>query len=153
MREGNVFTLSSTLGSDPSSASDPVSFLRGWYPKSCSRSLPSLPAQCPFLSRGGVTLVPTWLAEWVPQRQRVVPSGRTVVGYRPHPRARTGVSLTQYTPRAVCLMRFHGGGLSCYNFCLHFWWLIRVTLVVDWWVLPQNFGPMVGTYEGLLWLC
>ena len=38
-------------------------------------------------------------------------------------------------------------GLSCY------WWLVRVTLVVDWWILPQNFGPVVGTYEGLLWLC
>ena len=34
-----------------------------------------------------------------------------------------------------------------------YWWLIRVTLVVDWWVLPQNFGPVVRTYEGLLWLC
>ena len=36
---------------------------------------------------------------------------------------------------------------------LCFWWLVRVTLVVDWWILPQNFGPVVGTYEGLLWLC
>ena len=26
-------------------------------------------------------------------------------------------------------------------------------LLVDWLFLPQNFGPMVGTYEGLLWLC
>ena len=34
-----------------------------------------------------------------------------------------------------------------------FWWLVRVTLVVDWLFLPQNFGPVVGTYEGLLWLC
>ena len=33
------------------------------------------------------------------------------------------------------------------------WWLVRVTLVVDWLFLPQNFGPMVGTYEGLLRLC
>ena len=35
----------------------------------------------------------------------------------------------------------------------HFWWLVRVTLVVDWLFLPQNFGPVVGTYEGLLQLC
>ena len=33
-----------------------------------------------------------------------------------------------------------------------FWWLVRVTLVVDWLFLPQNFGPVVGTYEGLLQL-
>ena len=33
------------------------------------------------------------------------------------------------------------------------WWLVRVTLVVDWLFLPQNFGPVVGTYEGLLPLC
>ena len=33
------------------------------------------------------------------------------------------------------------------------WWLVRVTLVVDWLFLPQNFGPMVGTYEGLLQIC
>ena len=38
-------------------------------------------------------------------------------------------------------------------FLIYFWWLVRVTLVVDWWILPQNFGPVVGTYEGLLWLC
>ena len=35
----------------------------------------------------------------------------------------------------------------------HFWWLVRVTLVVDWRFLPQNVGPAVGTYKGLLWLC
>ena len=34
----------------------------------------------------------------------------------------------------------------------NFWWLVRVTLVVDWRFLPQNFGQVVGTYEGLLWL-
>ena len=34
-----------------------------------------------------------------------------------------------------------------------FWWLVRVTLVVDLWFLPQNFGPMSGTYEGLLQVC
>ena len=33
------------------------------------------------------------------------------------------------------------------------WWLVRVTLVVDWLFLPQNFGQVVGTYEGLLRLC
>ena len=33
------------------------------------------------------------------------------------------------------------------------WWLVRVTLVVDLWFLPQNFGHVVGTYEGLLVLC
>ena len=32
----------------------------------------------------------------------------------------------------------------------NFWWLVRVTLVIDWRSLPQNFGPMVGTYKGLL---
>ena len=37
----------------------------------------------------------------------------------------------------------------------HYWWLVRVTLVVDWRFLPQNFGPVVGTYEGILplWEC
>ena len=35
---------------------------------------------------------------------------------------------------------------------LHCWWLVRVTLVADWLFLPQNFGPVVGTYEGLLQL-
>ena len=34
-----------------------------------------------------------------------------------------------------------------------YWWLVRVTLVVDWLFLPQNFGLVVGTYEGLLRLC
>ena len=34
-----------------------------------------------------------------------------------------------------------------------YWWLVRVTLVVDWLYLPQNFGPIVGTYEGLLTCC
>ena len=29
-----------------------------------------------------------------------------------------------------------------------FWWLIRVTLVVDWQFLPQNFGQVVETYKG-----
>ena len=24
------------------------------------------------------------------------------------------------------------------------WWFVRVTLVVDWLFLPQNFGPVVG---------
>ena len=33
------------------------------------------------------------------------------------------------------------------------WWFVRVTLVVNWLFLPQNFGPMVGTYEGLLQFC
>ena len=34
-----------------------------------------------------------------------------------------------------------------------YWWFVRVTLVVDLWFLPQNFGPVVGTYESLLLLC
>ena len=29
------------------------------------------------------------------------------------------------------------------------WWLVRVTLVVDWLFLPRNFGLVVRTYEGL----
>ena len=37
--------------------------------------------------------------------------------------------------------------------CDIYWWLVTVTLVVDWLFLPQIFGPVVGTYEGLLWLC
>ena len=34
-----------------------------------------------------------------------------------------------------------------------YWWLVRVTLVVDWRFLPQNFGQVVGTYEGFLPFC
>ena len=34
-----------------------------------------------------------------------------------------------------------------------FWWLVRVTLLIDRLFLPQNFGPVVRTYEGLLRLC
>ena len=33
------------------------------------------------------------------------------------------------------------------------WWLVRVTLVVDWLFLPQHFGLVAGTYEGLLPFC
>ena len=33
------------------------------------------------------------------------------------------------------------------------WWLVRVTLVVDWLFLPWNFSVVVGTYEGLLLFC
>ena len=33
------------------------------------------------------------------------------------------------------------------------WWLVRVTLVVDWLFLPWNFGAVVGTYAGLLLFC
>ena len=35
----------------------------------------------------------------------------------------------------------------------NFWWLVRVTLVVNLVFLPQTFGPVVGTYEGFLLLC
>ena len=34
-----------------------------------------------------------------------------------------------------------------------YWWLVRVALVVDWRFLPQNFGQVVGTYEGILPFC
>ena len=34
-----------------------------------------------------------------------------------------------------------------------YWWLVRVTLVVDRQFLPQNFGLVLGTYEGLLLFC
>ena len=34
-----------------------------------------------------------------------------------------------------------------------YWWLVRVTLVVDWLFLPQHFGLVVGTYKGHLLLC
>ena len=30
------------------------------------------------------------------------------------------------------------------------WWFVRVTLVVDWLFLPQNFGLVVRTCEGIL---
>ena len=33
------------------------------------------------------------------------------------------------------------------------WWLVRVTFVVGLVFLPQNFGPMVGTYDWLLLFC
>ena len=36
---------------------------------------------------------------------------------------------------------------------LYIWWLVRVTLVVDWQFFPQNFGQVVGTYEGFLLFC
>ena len=34
-----------------------------------------------------------------------------------------------------------------------YWWLVRVTLVVDWLFLPRNFGLVVGTYKFLLPFC
>ena len=34
-----------------------------------------------------------------------------------------------------------------------FWWLVRVTLMVDLVFLPQNFGLVVGTYQCHLQLC
>ena len=39
------------------------------------------------------------------------------------------------------------------NSWIHCWRLIRVTLVVGLVFLPLNFGPVVGTYEGLLLFC
>ena len=39
------------------------------------------------------------------------------------------------------------------GFCTCYWWLVRVTLVVDLRFLAQNFGLVVGTYEGLLPFC
>ena len=32
----------------------------------------------------------------------------------------------------------------------YYWWLVRVTLVVDKCFFAQNFGDVVGTYEGWL---
>ena len=40
-----------------------------------------------------------------------------------------------------------------YDLCRNVWWLVRVTLVVDWLFLPRNFGLVVGIYEGLLPFC
>ena len=40
-----------------------------------------------------------------------------------------------------------GSGMIKSTVC---WWVVRVTLVVDCLFLPQNFGLVVGTYEGLL---
>ena len=34
-----------------------------------------------------------------------------------------------------------------------FWWLVRVILVFGLVFLPQNFGLVVGSYEGLLLFC
>ena len=38
-------------------------------------------------------------------------------------------------------------------YIFHFWWLVRVTLVVGLVFLPQNFGLVVGTYEGCSLFC
>ena len=50
----------------------------------------------------------------------------------------------------ICIFRILQDEGCFFTAC---WWLVRVTLVVDWLFLPQNFGPVVGTYEGLLQLC
>ena len=50
---------------------------------------------------------------------------------------------------------------NCYKFknfsgvipSFDIWWLVRVALVVDWLLLPQNSGLVVGTYEDLLLFC
>ena len=34
------------------------------------------------------------------------------------------------------------GNMYCLTYC--YWWLVRVTLVVDWRFLPQNLGPWWG---------
>ena len=36
----------------------------------------------------------------------------------------------------------------CCSFCFH-WWLVRVTLVVAWWLFAPKFWEVVGTYESL----
>ena len=51
----------------------------------------------------------------------------------------------------------HSRALGIYVVICHFtfkkvsriphWWLVRVTIVVNWLFLPQNSGPVVGTYE------
>ena len=46
-----------------------------------------------------------------------------------------------------------GGAEPMRDSALCYWWLVWVTLVVDWLFLPQNEGPLVGTYKGLLRLC
>ena len=33
--------------------------------------------------------------------------------------------------------------------CLIYWWLVRVTLVVAWWLFAPKFWEVVGTYESL----
>ena len=62
--------------------------------------------------------------------------------------------------KRICPCNSLYGGTSVQNtFWLNThtcWWLVRVTLVVDWLFLTQNFGQVVGTYEGLfvaLWMC
>ena len=53
----------------------------------------------------------------------------------------------------ICLHAAEYAFIRCKWCGLIYWWLVRVTLVVNWLFLPQNFGPVVGTYEGLLRLC
>ena len=42
---------------------------------------------------------------------------------------------------------------NCIHLPITYWWLVRVTLVVDWQFLFQNFGQVVETYEGHLLFC
>ena len=58
------------------------------------------------------------------------------------------------TWQLVCLLHSYRTFLflkTCHFINVHWeincWWLIRVTLVVDWLFLPQNFGHMAGTYH------
>ena len=53
-------------------------------------------------------------------------------------------------PRSPSTLQYYKYGCTVKR---HHWWLVRVTLVVDWLFLPQNFGPVVGTYKGLLRIC
>ena len=48
-------------------------------------------------------------------------------------------------------MKFCDQFLRERNLCLwyDFWWLVRVTLVVAWWLFDPKFWEVVGTYESL----
>ena len=101
---------------------------------------PSLPS-LPFAPLRSLCSPPPPFAPFAPLRPPLLPS-LTFAPLRP---------LCYLTP---CLHTEVVGTLkpsteyaSLHSLC---WWLIRVTLVVNWLFLPQNFGPVVGTYEGLL---
>ena len=47
---------------------------------------------------------------------------------------------------------YNGSVFFC-RFCGMFGGSLESPVVVDWLFLPQNFGPVVGTYKGLLRLC
>ena len=39
--------------------------------------------------------------------------------------------------------------VTCNNLAYNYWWLVRVTLVVAWWLFAPKFWEVAGTYESL----